>query len=226
MPVYYNSSMYKTLVSLFLFTAIHFGKAQDLPLNISGVISEVGDSTKFIENAKIYIIQKQDTLAMVKSDSLGKYIWKSKVASFDTLTISVQNEYFFENSTTLSVGTYPIEVFLKLILIPKLIEYLPNIAYYEENVVDSFSGFNLASFKHSLEKFETYCIRFTHVSFSNESKLIAEQRKANFKQYLIDNGVNIDHIHFTPENLTLKCTTDDCRGRINGEVISINNNCD
>ena len=218
--------MYKTLVSLFLFTAIHFGRAQDLPVKISGVISEIGDSTQFIENAEIRIIKEHDTLATFTSDSLGRYSWKSNFSSFDTLMIAVNKKYFFENTATLGIGSYPIEANFDFILIPMLIDSPPNNPHYEENVVDSFSGFNLEYFKHSLEKFETYCIRFTHVSYSNESKFIAEQRKANFKQYLIDNGVKMDNIHFNSENLTLNCTTGDCRGSLEGEVISLNNNCE
>jgi len=202
--------MKNILASLSLVISTNFGIAQALPIQINGVIHELGDSTQFIR-----IIQNQDILAMVKSDSLGKYLWKSKVFPTDTLTISVNKIYFFENSATLNIGAYSIEAQLDFILIPMLILSL-NSPFYEENVVESFSGFNLEYFKHSLRKYENYCIRFTHVSFSNESKLIAEQRKANFKKYLIDNGVNMDNIHFNSENLTLNCTTGDCRGRLEG----------
>jgi hypothetical protein len=201
-----------------------FGNAQTVSVEFSGVVSAADILTEKLEGAELIIAKGVDTLETIYANSEGTFSWKGELIAGDEITISASRKYFMTQEIKYLVSTFSSEVELNFNLSPLLIN-VQNTPFFDQTFSTQFTGFDIQLFKHQLRNQKNYCIEFIHISFRNESDEIAGQRMNIFKQYLIDNGIEISNLSFRPQNVRINCDTDDCRGRIEGKILSLGESC-
>jgi len=218
--------MIKKLLIIFLLCYLPFlGRAQTVSIEFNGVIHTLNDSTDLLENVEIFLIKGVDTIEVLESNANGAYSWTSELSVGDEITLTAKRQFFSSRSVQFTVPHYSTIVELNFELTEFLIDR-PNTPIYDKNSTDQFTGFDVDLMKYQLRKFEHFCIEFRHVTYCNERDEIAEQRMTNFRQYLIDHTIDIGNFSFNTENSRLDCNTDDCRGRIEGKMLSVEEKCD
>lgn len=110
------------------------------------------------------------------------------------------------------------------VLLPRLINSF-NSAIFENSGINYFKEFDVELMKYQLRKLDTYCIEFSYFSVNDEDVELVKKRISMFKEFLIDNGVNISNLKFNTELKKMKCREGDCRSRIEGTIISLEEKC-
>lgn len=192
-----------------------------MTVEIEGFTHSQSDTLGFVE---IVITEGQDTLQTLKSDVHGYYNWKTEAEPDSELTFSANTPHYMDHTVDLIVQSYPMEMKIDFDFIEIVID-ATNYPRYEANITDTFTGFDLELFKRQFRKIDTFCVVFSHVTYMNESDEIAQKRIANFKQFLIDGGIDLSNFRFETKQRILDCEYQDCRAAIHGEMISLEESC-
>ena len=213
-----------TILFLICFLPL-FGSAQTLQsVKLKGYVHAINDSTDFIENAEIVILKGTDTIQVLKTTNDGAFSWSQQFNYGEKIQLIAKHRFFSSYKYQFIVSKNPSTIDLKFALIPISFDVF-NHPIFEANNTEQFTGFDLELLKHQLRGMDTFCMEFIHVTFTNESDEVAKKRMNYFKHYLEQYNVNLNHFSFSMNNLKNPCATDDCRGRIEGKVISLEENC-
>lgn len=217
--------MIKRLLFIFFLCSIQLtGIAQTVAVSLNGTIHCFGDSTDLLENVDIIVSNDTDTIARIKSDKNGLYKWSSDIRTNSVIKITIRRNYFIGEEIILNVNDVDVSAFFESSLIELRIDRNHTVLY-ELNKTHFVGGFNIDIMKHQLRRIDTFCIEFTHFRNAEEKIKISEKRIKKFKKLLKKAGFNLSN--FTFNHKILDCNnSEDCRGRTEGEVISIGDNCD
>lgn len=200
------------------------GFGQTNTVEFHGIITEKNDSSELINDLEIIVIKGTDTLQRVISQTNGSYIIKLELSLNEQITLITKHKYYLSQKFDFTMISNSCSIQLDFELLPLLIDKL-NSAIFEKDSFSAFTGFDLELMMFQLRKFDNFCIRFSHVTFTNESDVLAKKRMRTFKQFLIDNDMNMENFTFNEINYKYDCSNQDCRGRIDGILISIDEKC-
>lgn len=215
--------MQKLLV-FFLFTIPLFTGAQTVSVEFRGKTCNLFDSTDLIPAVEIILTQGRDTIDRIFSDSAGHYVWKKQLKAGDELTFTAKRKFFMTQNVNFKVPSFSSQVSLNFSLVESKIDQ-QNDPIFESGVWDEFSGFDLDLLTHGLRKYEHVCIEFLHVTYSHEGDDLAQKRLLYFKKYLISKELDLSNFTFNFSQVKLDCQHEDCRGRIQGRIISLSSDC-
>lgn len=224
----FNSLFFLSLFFLSFFKEV-IGQTDST--SISGKVTDV-HSDRPIQNIDVLLFENQDTLMVIKTDSLGEFKFFVKV--------SPQKDY------TLKTECYPRS------FIVDTIEIVPNkegikyeyfietscfyyndkpkdlVAYYEVGDTKSFSRFNIGYLKDLMQEYPKMCLQASPFHVASENKKTVNSRIHNFKDSLIQSDIDLSRIAFSSsrviENDTEK-SADKQQSKIYFEVTRMDGDC-
>jgi len=216
----------KHLPLFFFFFLITFeGNTQTFPLKIRGTVQEFSDSTYFIEEAEVLILQGKDTIKRLTTNEKGKFFCEILSQLEKEYRIIVRHKYFVETDLVYTANDFNSELEIILGMIELKINYL-NEAVYEHGNSKHFTSFDKDLLKHSTRKLNDYCFEFIYFKTQLEKDKLARKRIKYFKRQLISNGIPKENLKFNPISQELNCEFyPDCKARIQGKVISLEEAC-
>lgn len=212
-------------INLFFLSFVFQGFTQTVSFEVQGFVSEFGDSTYFIANAEIFILNEKDTVAKIKSDKKGYYQWQGNFHEGDELFVCGSHKYFLKEETNFKVTHINTQLNLNFTLRERHY-YNPQFPIYEMNEIEKFSNFDIEFCKHQFRKYKNICIKFSQWQNPNESKRVGIKRMKKFKKLLLKNGFSTENFSFELVPIVMNCSNEtDCRSKIQGLVISTGEKC-
>jgi hypothetical protein len=198
---------------------------QTVSANVSGKVESLGYGV--VKNVEIIISKGTDTIQRIFSDEDGKFSIDFDLQVGDELLLTTRHRNYFQSESAFKVQTDLItNFFFELKLIRILINHGPSYAIYELNETEEFSVFQADLLLDIIEGYPLICIEFYHFRNPNESNSVGRKRLKSFKEYLVKNNVPMENIIISKGSGVLDCELhDDCRGRIDGDVLSMNGKC-
>jgi hypothetical protein len=200
------------------------GYGQTNTVEFQGTITETNDSIELINNVQIFVLKGSDTLGKVFSETNGSYKIKLELSPNEQITLTTKHKYYLSQKVDFTMVSNSNSIQLDFKLLPLFIDKL-NSAIFENDNFSTFTGFDIELMKFQLRKLDNFCIQFNHITFTNESDALAKKRLNTFKQFLIENDMNLDKFIFNEVNFKYECSEIDCRGRIDGILLSMDEKC-
>lgn len=198
---------------------------------ISGFVKEIHCEIP-IPEVKVYFYTDVDTLKILETDSTGNFSFSYALASNRDyfLSFKIENSYYYED--------YPIVISERK---GKAIDYHIEIgmnsgncegtrknlmACYKDYSTEQVD-FDFFFLKEMMQEYPKMCLQATPLFSDSEKQQIIEERVKNFKARLIEEGIDLNRIHFKATELKSRKDEDEqfvqC---IFMEVISLDRNCD
>ena len=218
-------------VSLALFFCLFINittNAQIEQVTIHGFISQNPDTTHKLKNAKVYILNQTDTISRAACDENGAYSIKVKLDTNLAYTVVAKCYSHREEvvniklDARLEVFDYTINFSLVHFLYHGPIRY----PIYSFNEVSKYENFDVLFIVDIIDAYPNMCLELRAIKGEGEKKNINQKRIKHLKKTLIKAGCNMNQILFIDDDLIHGCLEDlDCRGTIEGNVISMDGNC-
>ncbi|MFT6922723.1 MAG: hypothetical protein ACJA1C_001729 [Crocinitomicaceae bacterium] len=198
---------------------------QTVSANVSGKVESLGYDV--VKDVEIIISKGTDTIQRIFSDKEGKFSINFDLQVGDELLLTTRHRNYFQSESAFKVQTdLTTNFFFELKLIRILMNHGPNYAIYELNETEEFSVFQADLLLDIIEGYPSICIQFYHVRNPNESNSVGRKRLKSFKEFLVKNNVPMENIIIIKGSGVLDCELhDDCRGRIDGNVLSMDGKC-
>lgn len=200
------------------------GLGQIKTIEFYGQVTETNDSTEQLSNVEIIVTKGTDTLQKVVTTSNGSYSLKLELSTDDQITLSAFHKFYSSQKVDFKMITNALIVRLDFNLYPRLINKF-NSAIFENSGTTEFKEFDVELMKHQLRKLDKFCIEFSYFSVTDEDEEIVKKRISIFKEFLVGNGINITNFVFNPDLKKIECRYGDCRSRIEGAIISLEEKC-
>lgn len=182
-------------------------------------------------NVKVIIYENDLAIDSTYTDSLGNYSFmidfKSKTEYSSRMQLDKFNidpkDIFRESTDT----TTNIEYILDIQYGNYLYDKFDNNAYYELNIIDRFSNFEIEWFKSLMDEYPKMCLKFHQSIHPKESMETAKKRIRYFENELKEAGYDMNRIHFSSEIFILKneALNINAKSRIQGETTSMDGKC-
>ncbi|WP_107038705.1 carboxypeptidase-like regulatory domain-containing protein [Brumimicrobium mesophilum] len=182
-------------------------------------------------NVKVVIYENDIAIDSTFTDSLGNYSFKIEFKPKLEYSSSYHHNDFHE--ATLDIfreatdTTINVEYFIDIQLTSYRYDKFDNSAYYEMNVIDSFSNIEIGWFKDLMDEYPLMCLKFTQSIHPNERIKTAEERMKFFENKLKEFGCDMNRICFSSEIFKLESHQLELnnKSRIQGEITSMDGSC-
>lgn len=220
----------KFITVLFFLIVLTQLTAQSSTSQLSGKVTSK-ENTPYPE-IKVVVYENDLAIDSTYTDSSGNYTFVLDLKPRTEYSASMQINKFHIDPKDIfrkaSDTILNVEYFLDVQLGNYLYDKFDNSAYFEFNVVDSFSNVEIEWFKSLLEEYPNICLKLYQTTHSDESLNIANARIKFFENLLIETGCDMNRIQFSTNIRTLEEyeLIEDKRARILGEVVSNNGECE
>jgi hypothetical protein len=193
---------------------------------VSGHVKSVS-GLDLIKDADIIISKGADTIARVKTDEDGNFSLSLELEFNDELKLTIRHRRYFESEEFFKLqdevqATFTFD--LKLIKIIR--DFQPVAPFYELNSEEPTNTNYVLVLSDLFEGYPDLCVEVRHYHNPEEEASLGKLRMENFKKQLDAAGIPVGQIHFHYDSLLLDCSNrKDCRGRIEGAVVSLEGSC-